>query len=89
MAALVLAAMVVFAAVPSRPLRPADLGLKVQAFSAELAKQFSLEKTDGVVVTAVEEESPADRGGLRAGDIILMHDESDATIEALAILLPE
>jgi peptidoglycan/xylan/chitin deacetylase (PgdA/CDA1 family) len=25
----------------------------------------------------------------RAGDIILMHDESDATIEALAILLPE
>lgn len=70
----------VFAAVPSRPLRPADLGLKVQAFSAELAKQFSLEKTDGVVVTAVEEESPADRGGLRAGDIILsLNDQNTFT----------
>jgi serine protease Do len=35
-----------------------------------LADQFGVEKTDGVIVTEVEQSSPAGRIGLRPGDII-------------------
>ena len=37
----------------------------------ELAQQFGLEVTEGVTFVAVLEDTPADRAGLRAGDVIV------------------
>jgi serine protease Do len=47
-------------------------GLTVQAVTKDLAEQFGVEKTDGVIVTEVERGSEAERKGIRAGDIITM-----------------
>ena len=47
-----------------------SLGLTVQAFTKELAEQYNVEKTEGVVVTEVERDSAAERKGIRPGDVI-------------------
>jgi serine protease Do len=49
---------------------PTGLGVKVDLLTKELASQFRLEVTEGVVVTSVEKNSPAARRGLQPGDII-------------------
>ncbi len=53
---------------------PADtarsFGLAVQALTKDLAEQFGVDKTDGVVVTEVERGSAAEQKGIRPGDII-------------------
>ncbi len=46
-------------------------GLTVQPITPELARQFNLSNTDGVLVSEVEEGSPAGRAGLRPGDAIV------------------
>jgi serine protease Do len=46
-----------------------ELGLTVQSLTAELAEQFEIEKSSGVIVTEVESGSLAD-GKVSAGDII-------------------
>ncbi len=46
------------------------LGLTVQALSKELADQYGVEATSGVIVTAVEQDSPADQHGIKVGDVI-------------------
>lgn len=48
-----------------------QLGMSVQNLTPELAKQFGLEKTEGVLVSDVEVGSVADEGGVRRGDIII------------------
>jgi serine protease Do len=48
----------------------ADWGLQVSDITPDLAQQFNLETTEGVVVTAVAPDSPADNAGLRPGDVI-------------------
>ena len=48
----------------------AGLGLKVKAINRELADQFGLEQTEGVVVIEVETGSPAERQGIQPGDVI-------------------
>jgi serine protease Do len=45
-------------------------GLTVQTLSADLAKQFDVEATGGVVVTDVADGSVADQKGLQRGDVI-------------------
>jgi len=45
-------------------------GLKVQAITSELAEQYGISKSDGVVITEVERGSAAERKGLRPGDVI-------------------
>lgn len=45
-------------------------GLTVESFTRDLAEQYSLEKTEGVVVTEVERGSVADRKGIKPGDVI-------------------
>lgn len=52
------------------------LGIRVQALDARLAETFGLRAADGVVVTEVVADSPAQRGGIRAGDVILSFDGS-------------
>ena len=47
-----------------------DLGLTVKSLTRELADQFGVEKTEGVVVTEVEAGSAAERKGIKPGDII-------------------
>jgi serine protease Do len=50
--------------------RPGRLGLSYQELSGQLARYFKVE--DGaLLVTDVEEEGPAARAGVRAGDVIL------------------
>jgi S1-C subfamily serine protease len=37
------------------------------------AKEFRLPRAEGAVVVMVERDSPADRGGIRAGDVIVSY----------------
>ena len=46
-------------------------GLTVQPITPELARQFNLSGQSGVLVSEVEEGSPAARAGIRAGDVVL------------------
>ncbi len=46
-------------------------GFKIQNVTAELLEAMGVEEKDGVLVSFVEEDSPAGEGGLNRGDIIL------------------
>ena len=59
----------------SEPIRRAEvIGLTVQTLTPELARQFNIRDTTGVVVTAVEVGSVAARAGIRPGMVILQVD---------------
>jgi len=45
------------------------LGVYIEDVSAELAKKFGVE--GGVLITKVMEDSPAEKGGLKSGDVIV------------------
>ena len=47
------------------------IGVAIQELSKDLATSFGLSKPAGALVNEVEKKSPADKAGLRAGDIIL------------------
>lgn len=49
------------------------LGVHIQSLTQDLAKSFGLERADGALVSAVENDSPAQRGGVEAGDVILSY----------------
>jgi len=51
-------------------MEPASLGLTVQGMTKDLAEEYGVEVRSGVLVTAVEQDSPADARGIRAGDVI-------------------
>jgi serine protease Do len=51
-------------------IEPATLGLTVQGLTKDSAQQYGIEVMAGVLVTAVEQDSPADLHGIRAGDVI-------------------
>ena len=53
------------------------LGLFPDDLSREMADAFGLESTRGALVNQVQEDSPASRGGIRHGDIILKIDERE------------
>ncbi len=50
---------------------PAHLGIGAREITPELARQFDLPESSGVVVTRVEEGSPAEEAGIRPGDVLL------------------
>jgi serine protease Do len=50
------------------------LGVTIQALTADLAKSFGLGSTQGALVAAVTDDSPAARAGLKAGDVIVRYD---------------
>lgn len=50
------------------------IGVTVQPVSTELAKAFGLPRARGALVLDVERGAPAQRAGLRAGDVILRAD---------------
>ena len=51
------------------------LGVRIQDVTKEIAEAVELEKSEGALVASVGEKSPADKAGIKAGDIILEFDE--------------
>ncbi len=47
------------------------LGIELQTVDKEIAEGFNLPKAEGVLITSVAKNSPADKAGLQTGDIIL------------------
>lgn len=47
------------------------MGVGIQSVGDQLGEYFGLNGRDGVLVTSVEEDSPAQKAGLKAGDVIL------------------
>ena len=50
------------------------LGVRIQEVTKEIAEAVQLKKTEGALVASVGEKSPADKAGIKAGDIILKFD---------------
>lgn len=47
------------------------LGIGIQDLNQELATSFNVKGSNGAIVTDVKEEGPADKAGLKQGDVIL------------------
>ena len=47
------------------------LGIGIQDLNHDLAKSFGVKSSNGAVVTDVKEEGPADKAGIKQGDVIL------------------
>lgn len=58
----------------SYSMRGGRLGVGIQSLEPQLAEFFGLGDRDGVLITTVREDSPAEKGGLKAGDVILAVD---------------
>jgi serine protease Do len=52
------------------------LGVYLQALNEELAKSFELAEMKGAVVSQVIENSPAEKAGIKEGDVIIEYDGS-------------
>ena len=50
------------------------LGIRFQPLTADLAKSFGMNSDKGALIANVEKETPADRAGLKAGDVITEYD---------------
>lgn len=64
------------------------LGVYLQDLNEDLAKYFNVDENSGVLVTEVEEESPAEDAGIKPGDILTQIDEEpvQSVDDALDIL---
>ena len=60
------------------------LGVRIQEVTKEIAEAVELKKAEGALVASVGEKSPADKAGIKAGDIILEFDEK--TIDTMRTL---
>ncbi|HEX5129665.1 MAG TPA: DegQ family serine endoprotease [Usitatibacter sp.] len=47
------------------------LGVRIQPMTKELAQSFKLKEPDGALIASVEPGSPADKAGLKPGDVVL------------------
>jgi serine protease Do len=47
------------------------IGVAIQDVDENLAKSFNLDKAEGILVSEVQEGSPAEKAGLKQGDVIL------------------
>ncbi|MCZ7600210.1 MAG: PDZ domain-containing protein [Gammaproteobacteria bacterium] len=50
------------------------LGVLIRDLTEELAQSFGLENTRGVLIASVTADSPAERGGLKQGDVVTRFD---------------
>ena len=51
-------------------------GMNLQPIDDEVSQYFHLKRTDGILVTRVAGDSPADRAGIEPGDVIIAIDEA-------------
>jgi serine protease Do len=63
------------ASLPDEKKSQIDIGLEVRNLDPDLMKQYGLERGEGVIITRVETDSPADREGLKTGDLIVEVDK--------------
>ncbi len=65
------------------------LGVEIQMVDADLAKKFGIEEPIGVLISKVYEDSPAEKAGLKVGDLILRYDgkkvESPSHLQMMVI----
>ena len=47
------------------------LGVRIQSVTDEIAESLGLEKATGALIASVTENSPAAKGGIKAGDVVL------------------
>jgi serine protease Do len=57
----------------------AHLGVQVQDLNRDLAPYFKVEEKSGVLILSVSKDSPAEKAGLKAGDVITRLDEEKIT----------
>lgn len=50
------------------------IGVRFQPLTADLAKSFGLESDKGALIATVEKDTPAEKAGLKAGDVIVEFD---------------
>ncbi len=55
----------------SGKVRRGYLGVTIQPVTSEIATRLGLKEPHGVIVGAVEKGSPAERAGLKQGDVII------------------
>ncbi len=55
------------------------LGVRVQDISSDLGQYFGVGEGEGVLVLEVTDDSPAQKAGLKAGDVIIKVDGKDVT----------
>jgi serine protease Do len=51
-----------------------ELGVTIQQLSPELAKAMNIHRTNGAVVADVKPNSPADKAGIKSGDVVVQFD---------------
>jgi S1-C subfamily serine protease len=68
----------------SKPAVSGFLGVEVESVTSDLAAQANLDVTHGAYVADVTPASPADKAGIRVGDVIVKFDTTDiSTAQAL------
>lgn len=55
------------------------IGVEVQELTAELAESFKMGSTDGTLIAGVLRNGPADRAGVKPGDILIGVDDRPVT----------
>ena len=53
------------------------LGVTIQDLTPELSKHFDIKAEKGVLISDVVEDSPAEKAGLKRGDLIIKYDERE------------
>jgi serine protease Do len=53
------------------------LGVLIQDLTKELAESFDIDQRNGILVAQVQEDSPAEKAGLKQGDVILKLDGNE------------
>ncbi len=69
------------------------IGIEAQDITPELAESFKLSRTQGSLIAGVLRNSPADKAGLRAGDVLLEIEgkevsDSGSMLNLIAVLKP-
>ncbi len=69
------------------------IGVQAQDLTPELAESFRLPSTDGVLIAGVERNGPAERAGVKPGDVLLAVNgrptpDPPAMLDAVAALTP-
>ncbi|MPS49773.1 DegQ family serine endoprotease [Methylobacillus sp.] len=58
------------------------LGIGIQEMTKELAESFGMKNTKGALVAGVEKGSPAEKGGLEPGDVVIKFDGKDVNVSS-------